>query len=142
MRAFFLFILTMLGTATFVLPVWSANQMQPEHWLEERITEAKSIGRGSSQASLLKVFTADAGDQPTPYRYILKNCQLIRVEVTLGYFGTAVPSRPNEDIKGPAVVTISPLYLENPTRPKELSTQEKWLIPFMNDCYAIKPGMS
>lgn len=142
MRVLLLFILTILATATILQPIWGSNQLQDEQWLQERIKEAKAIGRGSSQASLLRVFTADAGDQPVPYRYLLKSCQLIRVEVSLGYFGTPDPSRPNEDYKGPNVLVASPLYLANPTRPKQFSAQEKWLLALMNDCESIKPGMS
>jgi hypothetical protein len=142
MRTFLLSIVAIFGTTAILQPIWGSNQVQAEQWLEERISEAKSIGRGSSQASLLRVFTVDAGDHPAPYRYLLKSCQLISADVSFGNFGTPDPHRPNEDIKGPNVVSVSALYLENPTRPKQFSEQEKWLLPLMNDCYSIKPEMS
>jgi hypothetical protein len=142
MRAFLLFIFAILGAAMLLKPVWGSDQLQNEKWLQERITEAKTIGRGSAQSSFLRLFTADAGDQPSPYRYLLKSCQLMQVEVAFAYLGIADPHQTNEENRGPRVITISPLYLVKPTRPKEFSAQEKWLLPFMNDCYSINPGMS
>ncbi len=103
-------------------PSSSSSNLQ---WLQKVVAEGRGIVPGSSQAELLKLYTPDAGDQPSPYRYLLKNCQLISIEVTLG----------------PAVKTVSSMYLSFPTRPKPYSAQEEWLIALMKDCTAIKPGM-
>ncbi len=103
-------------------PPLSESNLQ---WLQKVVAEGKSIVPGASQVELLKLYTSDAGDQPSPYRYLLKNCQLISVNVTLE----------------PSVKTVSPMYLGYPTRPKPYSAQEEWLSALMKDCTAIKPGM-
>jgi len=113
-----------------------------EEWLEARVVEASRIQRGCSQAALLKVFTADAGDQPSPYRYHLKSCKLIQAQFSFGYLGTHEPGRNNEDITGPCVIAITQLHVVEPTRPYPLTENEKWLLAMVKDCASIEPGMS
>ncbi|GEM_PF-945988 len=98
-------------------------------WLQKVVSEGKKFVPGSSRDDLLKLFSADAGDQPSPYRYLLKSCQLIRADISLSKTGWEV-------------VTVSPLTLDLPTRAKPYSAHEEWLKCLMKDCTAIKPGMT
>lgn len=142
MRFLLIIVVALTGALLSVNPCGAANKLSYDQWLQERITEAKTISRGSSQASMLRIFRADAGDHPAPYRYLLKSCQLIWVEVSFGFLGVQDPHKPHEDIAGPSVVSISHLFVGDPTRPTELSPYEKQLRAFLDDCLSIKPGMS
>jgi len=100
-----------LSTAQRVL-----TQEEGKHyaWLGDRLTEAYSVQAGMSRADLLKVFEPDGGMQRIPPgRYILRNCDMIKVDVQFalpeGISRSNLP--PNDKL---AISSISKPYLERP----------------------------
>lgn len=90
----------------------SMTSLESEHgkWLLERIQEAKSIKPGMSRTALLKVFREEGGFQSNPpTHYRLKNCWMIKIDVT---FSPGLHGRPKHLESDLPIATISTPYLE------------------------------
>jgi hypothetical protein len=121
-----------------------ASSPSHEQWFQKVVEEAKHIKRGSSQASVLKLFSVETSkDNKTADLYVLKSCRAIRTYIILAYAGTTAlfPELTPEEAKNPIVAAVPVLHLDCPTENFQLTDNEKWLISMINDYHAIKPGM-
>ncbi len=81
-------------------------------WLSDRLQEAESIKPGMTKADLLKVFFPDGGLQHfQPQAFVLRSCNMIKVEVTFDLPEGASPGNlpPASELK---IKSISKPYLE------------------------------
>jgi hypothetical protein len=84
-------------------------------WLRDRVTEAYSVQAGMSRADLLRVFEPDGGLQRIPpRRYILRECDLIKVDVQFAFPEGISSSNPPPDNEL-VISSISKPYFERPT---------------------------
>jgi hypothetical protein len=82
------------------------------HWLLDRMLEAQSIKVGVSRADLLRVFMPDGGWQRIPAAaYVLRSCDLIKVDVEFRFPERASPRNPPPDAEL-TILKISRPYLD------------------------------
>lgn len=135
-------ILFLAGVFSSMIPAF-ANSPSHEQWFQKIVQEANQITRGSTRASVLKLFSVEKiqqGKEKTDV-YVFKSCKAIRTNFIFIKPGPSLPGVPHGNNKGPLVFSTSRLILDYPTDKSTLTENEKWLIPMIDDYHAIKPGM-
>ena len=84
-----------------------------QQWLEARYQEATSIQPGMTRSDLLKLFTEDGGfrggSRDSGGGYVLKSCDLIKIEVKFEKSAGDSPA-PKDELK---IAEVSKPYLEH-----------------------------